>query len=350
MARVKFDISGTVEVKIIRGTGEQQVKKKNDINVEFAYELATLAIFGTAGAANAQYKTIFSLPQGIVVLLLLNGQVVGQVIGTVQQFSDSIASGTEITSFGVMASDNTPAQYSFNQLQLWTVVNNSLQIMISSATLTQTISKGVKDIVQVQWTLKAQSGVPFYNFGQNALNNCQSTCSNPSSCASSQGYGILNAQCQASVLNFLFALITVPQLNKVLQGQNYPINCIANQYSALYNVAGQAPQPTGISDVIFFDPCLNIVTQWQTSGGVISSQQTKIGTQHVYAVDNIVVNIPSTVAYVAVTLQFQSGQYKLVSFMFFAPIAGEVITGTANVVGIGIEVPYGGATLAGVQP
>lgn len=352
MARVKFNLSGTVEVKVVRSTDNENrnIIKKNDINVEFAYELATLAIFGTQGTTNTQYKTLFSLPQGLVILLLLNGQVVAQIIGSVQQFTDNIANGMETTSFGIMGSDNTPAQYNFNQLQLWTVVNNSLQIMISSATLSQTVSKGVKDIVQVQWTLKAESGVPFYDFAQNALSSCQSTCSNSSSCSSSAGYNTASTPCQSSVLNFLFALITVPQLQKVLSGQNYPMSCIANAYFQLYSSTGQYAKPTGITAVYFYDSCLNLVATWQSNGGVISSQQTKIGIQHVYAVDNIVVNIPNPVAYVMVQIGFSVQSYSNSYILFFAPLAGEVVAGTTNVVGIGIEVPYGSATLKEVKP
>jgi len=342
------EIKGSVTIKIKKAGGvttppllkdkyDVTIAKNNAISLEFATALASALV---TGVNTAPYGTL-TQPQGVVILLKNNGVVVAQLPVTLQSFDDVLQSTSETTTVTFIASDSTPAQYTFNEADIYTVSQNALYLKIAFVYVNP-ITKGVDDIVQITWTLIATSYIPFNNFPTLAQQNCSATCSgtcNAGTLFTQALGGFVTQQPPISLFNFAFAFTIVPNLQSVAQGK--PMGWLATFIS-------QAPPNTqllGIASVYLTDGCFNPVAQW-VIGNPTSGVQITYDNEYVYASFNILASPSGAVNYMLVNVGIGTPPNTIFIFYPLAilTVTGVSVQGQVQTFGILIKIPYGSIT------
>ncbi len=335
---MEVQIKGKVSITVKRGDNTvKQIRKNNNIDINFAETVGSLLMFGTNSQYAGSYASTFSLPQSIVVLLLNNGVVVAQIQTTVQGFSDTLTSTAETTLITFIGSDATTSQYTFNQLELYTVSNNALFLKISDAYLSTPITKGQNDQVQVTWEIGVVATIPFVQFYNVSINDCNATCNNQTTCQQNalQGY-------QASVFNFLVVLLITPNLPQVLQNQNVPMSSFLNNY-----VPGAIP--VGITQINFFDSCFNSVYTWTATNGQVASAGVTYDSNYVYVTLNVIATPTAQVQYMVPFTSFTGGGVAFKYPIAITTTSGISIANQQQVFGLLLKIPYGPSTLVSLN-
>ena len=241
---------------IIKVNNKVLYDSHNDITEEFAVSLLGTVVLGqlqSTGYAQSQYVAQFGIPDNIAILFLSNGAVVNSITTTLNGFNDQLTANNEVTNVIFIGSDSTPATYTFDTIQLWSVVSNRLFMPISTFTLPSPFTKGEHDIIQITWSETITSYIPFVHTRSSFIYSCLPSCT---SC--NQGNFNPGFYCATSVFNFVWALLLVPNIQNLQNLNNYPISCYLNKYFQLYQQTGTPPQFVGIFEVEFFDGCLNL--------------------------------------------------------------------------------------------
>jgi hypothetical protein len=335
---IELNISGRVEINVKRKSEEQKIKQKNNIDITFASTLGALLLFGTNSPYAGPYATTFSLPQSIVILLLNNGTIVAQMQTTLQGLTDNLTNIGETTSITFIGSDSTTSQYTFNELQLYTVVNNVLFMKVAEVYLQSPITKGQNDQIQVTWQIIASSAIPFANISTVAPNDCNATCSQSAECQTN--WTLTNYK--ASIFNFMVALLLVPGLFKVLQNQQVPMSTFT---SALPTVT----QILGVNQILFFDACLNDAGIWVVTTNQVASAGETAGNNYVYVSLNVVFTPSLEVSYMMPFIEVSGNGVALGYPLAFIAVQGASIPNQAQTFGILLKIPYGQQTLVSVS-
>ncbi|WHA35215.1 hypothetical protein SSRV2_ORF40 [Saccharolobus shibatae rod virus 2] len=331
MQKDNIRLSGKVNIKI----GKREVDVKNDVSPEFASALIVGYLYGFSSPPTlptTQYQGLvqssYLQPTGIAVVFLNNGTVVNQIQMTTSSFSDNVTT-THVTQVQFSGSDATPTSYTFNQLELYTVNNGSLSLLVAQVTLQQPLTKDTSDIVTVTWSESITTGSPFVNASGILTQSCTST-NNLSSTLSKYSA----VACQGSFLNAVWAVLLIPSVQSNVS--NSPIGCFLTPPS------GNNNPPAGIYVILALDNCGNVLGQYQPYNGYVSGQVTQ-GVNNVYGSYNFLVNTSSPPNNVAVLSLMPMSSHPVYLSAGY-PISGVTITGL-NQIGIALKVPYGPTTL-----
>jgi len=339
MIRLKIEpkLEGHVLIKV---NNRILYDSHNDITEEFAVSLLGTVVLGqlqSTGYAQSQYVAQFGIPDSIAILFLSSGAVVNSITTTLNGFNDQLTANSEVTNAVFIGSDSTPATYTFDTIQLWSVVANRLFMPISTFTLPTPFTKGEHDIIQITWSETITSYTPFVHTRGSFIYSCLPSCT---SC--NQGNFNPGFYCATSVFNLVWALLVVPNIQNLQNLNNYPISCYLNKYFQVYQQTGAPPQFLGIIEVEFFDGCLNSAGIYAFPQGFVSAQLA-IGSQHVYATYNFNANITAQpqVALVLVSIQ----GIGLVPLAVINTQNVAVIPNSSNPFNITLKIPYGAITL-----
>jgi hypothetical protein len=326
----QLSIRGQVQIKV----GKRVIKKDNNIDLTYASTIGALLLFGTNSPYAGTYAVTFSLPQSVVVLLLNNGVVVAQLQTTLQGLNDTLNNVAETTTVTFIGSDATTSQYTFNQIELYTMVNNVLFMRIAEAYLQTPITKDQNDQVQVTWQIIIQSAIPFVNINNVMLNDCNSTCGQSAVCSSN----VLSQKFNASVFNFVATMLIVPSLFTVLQNQQVPMSAFTSLLPTVSTV-------TGVTQILFFDSCLNNAGIWVSTTGQVASAGENFDNNYVYVSLNVVETPSAEVSYLMPFVQLSGGGVTVVYPIAFIAVQGTSIANQSQTFGILLKIPYGPSTL-----
>lgn len=324
-ATVKFTLRGQVTVRV----GKRTVAEKNDVSSDFALALAKTILVGT-GPTGA-YTSGFALPTSIVIMLLYNNAVVATIQANVSKFSDQMTNAGEDTKVTFVGSDATPSEYTFNKLELYTAVSQTLYMKVADVTLQSPITKNTNDIVEVTWVEEIISSGPFTAFLSN-----QTACSNcPSSCNTST---LSQYQSKVAVPNLVWALMLVPGLNKVAQAVSSPMTPYVSQVYSYYLKNGTVPQILGVTQVVFTDQCLNPIATVQVQSEIITYSLS--GGEAVVALAMFIT--PTRQPYYALPVFSVQGLFSIWLSLVQVSNPHGLTAGEFSLV---VEVPYGPKTL-----
>ena len=326
---MKLSLRGKVQIII----GKREIKLSNDVSPDFALALAQTLLIGSQSATG--YGSGFALPTGVVIVLLNGSSVVATIQVNVSKFNDQFTPQGELTSVTFIGSDATPTQYSFDTLELYTVVGSTLYMRIAYVNLGQTVIKNQNDIVQITWTEEILSGGSLISYmnQQQACSACTSTCNT----------AILKDELTtSSVANFIWALMLIPNLNKVVTSTSVPMYTYVSYYFQSYLQNQQLPQILGVNAIFITDSCLNYLETVSVESPIITQSLT------------------GTLAIVSMSLYVQPVQnpyYALPIFVIknaFSAYLGLVQIQNPSQVSSGqltitIEIPYGEQTLQSLQ-
>jgi len=307
---------------------------RNDIAPEFALALALDVAVGNQTLQSA-YISQFALPSAIIVLVKSQGAVITGIPVNLNAFSDNLTQATHTTAVTYVASDATAKQYTFDTLELWSVVNNNLFLRIATVSLPSPFTKLPEDVIQVTWVQTIISPTPLCNFTGYVSSQC-GTCV---STYQSDLPTFVNSQCQTSYFNLIWAVLIVPNVCTIFNSQQYPLSCPLNTVCQGIAVTKNLPNvlPNGIIQYIFVDNNFNLIQTVGTSPQI--ALEVVQGPQDVYLALNFYVTLNVQPAYVILVTFYFTGYVLAI-----VPITGLIIQGVANEVGILITIPYGVTT------
>ena len=326
---MKLSLKGRVEVRI----GKKGLRLDNDVSPDFALALAQTLLIGSQSATG--YGSGFALPTGVVIVLLNGSSVVATIQVNVSKFTDQFTPQGELTSVTYIGSDATPTQYSFDSLELYTVVGSTLYMKIAYVNLGQTVTKNQNDIVQVTWVEQILSGGALisYTNQQNACSACTGTCNTST---------LKTELATSSVANFVWALMIVPNLNKVVTNTSVPMYNYVNYYFQAYLQTKSLPQLLGVQSVFITDSCLNILQTITVQSPIITSSLSD---------DLAIVSMglylqPTQGAYYALPIFVIKNSISAFLGLVQVQNASQVSSGQLTIT---IEIPYGHPTLQSLQ-
>ncbi len=335
---ISLNMAGRVTVTLKKGKEKETLEKKNNIDISYASTIGALLLFGTNSPYAGVYASTFSLPQGIVILLLNNGAVVSQIQTSLQGLTDTLTNAGETTTVTFIGSDATTSQYSFDQLELYTVVNSTLFLRIAEVYLQTPITKGQNDQVQVTWEIVIVSSIPFANISSISQTECQSTCSQSGVCSSNS----IGTQYTVSLFNFLATVLLVPNLFQILQNQKVPM-------SYFTSLLPTVTQVTGVVNALFYDACLNPAGSWESQTNQVASASETFDQNYVYVALNVVAEPSAEVAYIMPFVEVQGGGAQTNYPLAFIAVQGVSIPNQTQTFGILLKIPYGPSTLVSVS-
>ena len=324
---MKFSLKGKVTIRV----GKTSATLKNDVSPDFALTLARTILVGTSAQGGYAYASGFSLPTGILILLLNNNSVVATIQSNVTKFKDQFTTAGEQTSMQVVGSDATPTQFTFNRLELYTVVGQTLYLQIAYVNLPSPVTKNQNDIVQITWVEEIISGGTLiaFNSQSTACANCTATCNT----LTLQKYPTLSA-----VPNLLWALMLVPGLNKLASQTSIPMAPYINSFYNYYASNNATPPILGVTSIVLTDNCLNIIATENVTAPIIT-----ISLSNCEAIVSLALYItPQQNVYYALPV-FVIQQVTL-SWLGIVPVSNQsgISAGELSIV---IKVPYGNPTL-----
>ncbi len=337
-SEISLNMAGRVTVTLKKGKKEETLKKKNNIDISYASTIGALLLFGTNSPYAGVYASTFSLPQGIVILLINNGAVVSQIQTSLQGLTDTLNSAGETTTATFIGSDATTSQYTFDELELYTMVNSTLFMKVAEVYLQTPITKGQNDQVQITWEIVIVSAIPFANISTISQTECQSTCSQSGQCSSNS----LGSQFVASLFNFFATLLLVPNLFQILQNQKVPMSQFTSGLPTVTTVSG-------VYQVSFFDACLNNAGIWNPISDQVASASETFDNNYVYVALNVVAQPSAEVAYIMPFVQMTGGGAGLIYPLAFIAVQGTSIANQTQTFGILLKIPYGPSTLVSLS-
>lgn len=202
-SKLKFNLRGGINVYI---NGKLVASSHNDVTSSFIMSLVKSLI-----GSSPSYSGYFGMPNTAVVKMSYkNTPVTSAVLSHVSFVEESIA-GYEHTRVIYSFSDSSRTKYSFDSLQLWTALTNSLLLHVSDANLNSPLTKNPQDVVQIDWWVEMVSTQPFnyilLYLQQQQYSSCSSTCTVPSFA--------YNMQNNFGAFNMMFALLTLPNILSV---------------------------------------------------------------------------------------------------------------------------------------
>ena len=327
MAEVKFKLRGGINVY---RNGKLIASTHNDVTASFILSLVK-SIFG----ASSFYGGYFGMPNTAVVKLSYEDTPVTSAVLSHVTFTEETIAGYEHTRVIYSFSDSSRTKYTFNSIQLWTAITNSLLLHVSDAYLNSPLKKNPQDVVQVDWWVEMVTGQPFtfilQYLQQQQATYCGSTCTIPPFA--------YNMQSNFGAFNMLFALLTLPNILSVARSIK---SNLTNSLVQILPVNSEVT-PLGITKVA----CVDLCQCGATTPGTVNNA--------VYPVSGYVSETVGS-EYVYVAFNFdnpcQTGQYAI-------PIA-TLNLGSSNVVDLAvvalpsngtgnsallIKIPYGSSTL-----
>jgi hypothetical protein len=335
---ISLNMAGRVTVTLKKGKEKETLEKKNNIDISYASTIGALLLFGTNSPYAGVYASTFSLPQGIVILLINNGAVVSQIQTSLQGLTDTLNTAGETTTITFIGSDATTSQYKFDKLELYTVVNSALFLKIAEVSLQTPITKGQNDQVQVTWEIVVVSSVPFANINTISQSECQSTCPQPGECSSNA----VGSQNMVSVFNFLASVLLVPNLFQILQNQKVPMSFFASGMTTVTTVSG-------VVQVGFFDACLNSAGLWNPVTDKVASASETFDQNYVYVALNVVFQPTAEVTYIMPFVQITGEGTGFIYPIAFIAVQGTSIPNQSQIFGILLKIPYGPSTLVSLS-
>ena len=322
---MKLSLKGHVEIKV----GRNNLSLHNDVAPEFALLLAKTMLAGAS--TGTTYSSGVALPTGVVIVLLNNNAVVTTISTNVTKFSDSLSGSGETTSVTFVGSDATPTEVTFNALELYTVVGQTLYLRIAYANLESPVTKDVNDVVQVTWVEEISSGGSLISF-----QNTQSACSQ---CSSTCNTSLLKEDLTtSSIANFLWALLIVPALNKVAVSTSTPMSQYVTLFYTYYLTNNKVPQIEGVSSIFLTDQCLNVVETVQVVAPIITYSTTN---------DEAIVSLalyinPSSNVYYALPVFTITNVFSAFLGLVQVSNTSGISSGQLSIV---VQIPYGSPTL-----
>ena len=326
---MKLSLRGRVKITV----GKNELTVHNDVSPDFAMALAQTLLIGSQSSTG--YGSGFALPTGVVITLLNGSSVVATIQVNVSKFTDQFVQNGELTSATFIGSDATPVQYTFDTLELYTVVGSTLYMKVAYANLGQTVTKNPNDVVQVTWTEEILSGGALVNFTnqQNACSSCTGTCNTST---------LKEEMSSSAIPNFVWALMLIPNLSKLVTSTSVPMYNYVNYYFQTYLNTQKLPQIQGVTAIIVTDNCLNVLETVSVESPIITQSFS----------DNL--------AIVSMSLYIQpvSGLYYALPVFVIEPSISAFL-GIAQIQNpsqaqggqftLTIEIPYGEPTLQALQ-
>ncbi|AZI75750.1 hypothetical protein SBFV1_gp49 [Sulfolobales Beppu filamentous phage 1] len=322
---MQIKLRGRVQIVI----GKTRIAKTNDVSSDFAIALGKTVLSGTLGGYG--YGSGFALPTQVVIVLLNNNAVVTTISTNITKFNDQITTNGELTSVTFVGSDATPVQYTFNQLELYTVVQNTLYLKIATVTLQNPLTKNINDIVNVTWTEEIISSSSLINFTntQQACSQCSTTCNTST---------LSQASNTASVVNLVWALLIIPNANTIVSQISTPLSSYITQVYTYYLANNKLPNILGITNIILTDQCLNVIENASIVSPIITYGLT--GTEAIVSLAVFIT--PAQSVYYALPVFTIQG--VLSAFLGIVQVQNPSQV-TAGQISIILQIPYGSSTL-----
>ena len=324
---MKLKLRGGVNIYI---NGKLVASTHNDVSSSFILSLIKSLI-----GASSFYGGYFGMPNTAVVKLSHDESPITSAILSNVTFTEETLAGYEHSRVIYSFSDSSRTKYTFNALQLWTAITNSLLLHVSDAYLNSPLTKNPQDVVQVDWWVEIKTGQPFTFISQYLqqyqATYCESTCSIPSFA--------YNMQNNFGAFNMMFALLALPNIFNIARSIKSPLTNSLVQILPLSNQV----TPLGITKVA----CVDLCSCGTSSQGTVSytiypvngyTSET-VGSEYVYVVFNFD-NPCSTGQYIVPisTLQLGSSNYIDLAVVALPSNGG----GNSSLL---IKIPYGRSTL-----
>jgi len=324
---VELKVRGGINIYI---NGKLVASTHNDVSSSFI-----LSLIKSLVGASSFYGGYFGMPSTAVVKLSYEDTPITSAILSNVTFSEETLAGYEHSRVIYSFSDSSRTKYTFDRLQLWTSITNSLLLHVSDAYLNSPLTKNPQDVVQVDWWVEMTTGQPFsfilQYLQQQQATYCESACSIPSFA--------YNMQNNFSAFNMMFALLALPNILNIAQSIKSPLT---NSLVQILPLSSQIT-PLGITKVACVDLCSCGTSTPSTVSYTIypvdGYASETVGSEYVYVAFNF--NNPcSTGQYIVpiATLQLGSSNYIDLAVVALPSNGG----GNSALL---IKIPYGRSTL-----
>jgi len=236
---MKFKLIGGINVYI---NGKLVASTHNDVTSSFIMSLVKSLI-----GSSSSYSGYFGMPNTAVVKMSYKNTPVTSAILSHVSFAEETVAGYEYTRIIYSFSDSSRTKYSFDSLQLWTAITNSLLLHVSDASLNSPLKKNPQDVVQVDWWVEMKTAQPFtyitQYLQQQQATNCNSGCNIPSLAYNMQG--------NFGAFNMMFTLLALPNILNIARNIK---SSLTNSLVQILPLDGQV-MPLGITKVACIDLC-----------------------------------------------------------------------------------------------
>jgi len=238
-SKLKFNLRGGINVYI---NGKLVASSHNDVTASFIMSLVKSLI-----GSSPPYSGYFGMPNTAVVKMSYKNTPVTSAVLSHVSFVEEAIAGYEHTRVIYSFSDSSRTKYSFDSLQLWTALTNSLLLHVSNANLNSPLTKNPQDVVQVDWWVEMTTAQPFtyitQYLQQQQATNCNAGCNIPSLAYNMQG--------NFGAFNMMFALLALPNILDIARNIK---SSLTNSLVQVLPLDGQI-MPLGITKVACIDLC-----------------------------------------------------------------------------------------------